>query len=97
MDTPKTNGFSTASLICGILAILFSMTLIFSVVFGALAVLFAVLSRNERRFSPASLVGIWFAGVAFAFSIYVGILVVQEMPKLMNDPLFIEYINSLMQ
>lgn len=68
----KPNSFATAAQICGIIAVIsvFTMTIYPAVILGALAIIFAVLSRGEeKKYSDRAKTGIVTGSVAIGIDI----------------------------
>lgn len=89
---PRINPFSVASLGCGILSVLLCCTGLLGIPFGALGILFALLSRRLNKATPPmSATGLLFSGVGlalgFAVTIYTAFYI-------WNDP---ELRNALLQ
>lgn len=71
-------GLAIASMIMGILAILLFSTILFAIIFGSLAVIFAILSKGAvRKFSPFARTGFVTGGlsIVIAFAIIIGFYV----------------------
>ncbi|MCM1159826.1 MAG: hypothetical protein NC412_01260 [Roseburia sp.] len=86
------NKFVTASLILGLLAFVTSMFLITPFIFGALSIIFAILSKNSKeKMSGSAIAGIWASiasmlGVVFMVGcVYYFMFNVPEFRELMNQ------------
>lgn len=57
---PKANGFATASLVFGIIAVVsaFSMTILPPLIFGSLSIILGILSRGSQRLHSRALAGV---------------------------------------
>lgn len=63
------NGMATASLVCGILAVLTSCCCYGALIFGGLSVLFAVLSRPSGRMSWLAIAGMVLSAVGIVLMV----------------------------
>jgi hypothetical protein len=71
------NGFGTTALVLGILAVLTSLTVVFGVLLGVLAVIFGFLGRRRARRQEATNGGMALAGMLTgAAGIVIGVLIV---------------------
>lgn len=96
INTNSIRSFSTASLVFGILSVILFWTGIFPLAFGAMGVIFAVLSRREDRPFPSSA---WWGCVASFIGIFMGLLIlyfviVNYAIPLMTDPAFYQEMNE---
>lgn len=93
------SGFSSAALYMGIFAIISVTTIIFPIVFGALGILFAILSKRRNRRLPShafygvttSIIGIFFGIVLFTTALPQAINDLKdpiERQKINNDYLY---------
>lgn len=68
----KSNGLSVAALVCGILGCLLMCSMIFSIVFGSLAIIFALLSRGDSmRFTGQTRAALILGILAIIFSVII--------------------------
>ena len=97
-DTTRKNPFSKASLIMGIIALLTIATGVLPLVFGALGILFAILSHRKGK--PLTTSALWGAvtstiGVSIAIVMFVVTIIM--LPTLLKDPAYREQINTFSQ
>ena len=74
--TTRTNGFATASLVMGIIALVsvFTMTVIPAMICGSLSIIFGVLSRGDTRYpSNSALIGIIASVIAIIINLAVSV------------------------
>lgn len=72
----QTNGLALASMICGILSIVLSCCCCVGVVPGALAIIFACLSRVEENFTGQARTGLITGSIGLIMSVIAGIMLV---------------------
>lgn len=85
-EREKVSGFSIASMILGMISILFCCTGIFSLPFGALSILFAILSKRKgKAMPPMSLTGIILACVGIVMGLF---MLVYSVFTFLTDPEF---------
>lgn len=93
--TPQENsstGFAIASMVCGILSIIVCCGGVLSLPFGALSIIFAVLSKRLRRNMPGmSIAGIWLGCVGILLGI---LMTVYSFFMVFNDPLLYDQVNA---
>lgn len=90
---PK-NGFGTASLVFGILAIPGCMTVWFGIIFAVMAIVFAIISRiNMGRFDGKTTAGLTL-GILF---LILSLLLFWMVLVMLQNPEFMEQMNSIMQ
>ena len=83
---PYRQGFMMASGICGLLAVSTCCTGIFSLAFGAMGVLFAVLaSRKGKKLNGTCVMGIVFSAVGMLGGLFMLIYTFAMFPTLMQD------------
>lgn len=86
------NSFAIASLVCGILSILMCCGGILSLPFGALSILFAVLSRRRGRRMPGmSIAGIWIGCVGILMGV---LMTVYSFFMIFHNPDFLDQVNT---
>ena len=85
---PKTSGFATASMICGLISILLCCTGCFPVFLGALSIIFAVLSKRKDEPMPSpSVTGITLSCIGIVLGIF---FLIFSFVTLINSPEFRE-------
>ncbi|MDR2043456.1 MAG: DUF4190 domain-containing protein [Clostridium sp.] len=85
-DPHKKDAFSIASLVLGILALLFACTVFLPIPLGSLGILFAVLSfRRKRPFPPFALAGSLLSGIALALSAALIVSSLAMLPKMLQE------------
>ncbi len=85
----KTNPFSIASMICGILSILVCCCGFLSLPFGALGILFALLARRKgQSISGMSIAGIVTSAIGMVCGVAFLVLSFSGTLTLMNDPAY---------
>lgn len=83
-EREKVSGFSIASMILGMISILLCCTVFFSVPFGALSILFAILTKRKGKAMPSmSLTGITLSCVGIVMSLF---LLVYSVFVILTDP-----------
>lgn len=88
----STSAFSIASMICGLIAILACCAGVLSLPFGALSILFAVLSKRRGKNMPVmSITGIWLGCVGILLGI---LMTVYSFFMVFNDPVVYEQVNA---
>ena len=91
----KPSGFAIASLICGIASIVACCTGFFSIIFGALGVLFAILTRRRgQSMSTMSLAGLVLSGFGLALGLF---LTVYAFIIVFTDPNYMEQLDMTFQ
>lgn len=95
-NTRKQNPFVTASLIMGVLAFVTIMTGVLPLLFGALSILFAVLShRRGKRMETPAFIGVIASSLAMTFSVVVLTVALSMLPTLLRTPEYREYLNNM--
>ncbi len=90
--------FSKASLIMGILALLTIATGVFPLFFGALGILFAILSRRKgKTLDTSALWGAVTSVIGLCIAIVMFIITLMMLPTLLKDPTYREQLNSFSQ
>ncbi len=86
----SSNGFAIASFVCGLTAIAACCcTVVFSVPFAALSILFAVLSKRKGQgMSGLSIAGITTGVLGLVCSLFLLVYVFVQLPALLKDPYF---------
>ena len=85
----STNGFAVASMVCGIISIVLCCTIVLSLPFAALSILFAVLSHRKGRNLPGmSIAGISTGIMSLVFTLFMVVYVFVQLPFMLNDPYF---------
>lgn len=91
----RTNGFAIVSLICGIVSIVSCCTGFFSIIFGALGILFAILTRRTgQSMSTMSLAGLVLSGFGLALGLF---LTVYAFIVVLTDPNYMEQLDMTFQ
>lgn len=85
----SSNNFAIASMICGIISIVLCCTVVLSLPFAALSILFAVLSRRKNVSMPGmSIAGIVTSIMSLLFTLFMVVYVLVQLPIMLNDPVF---------
>lgn len=88
--------FATASMICGILAMVSFCMILPSIVLGGLSILFAILStRSGQAMLGGAITGLITGGIALFIAIFVLVTSFAMVPTLMKDPAYRDYLNDL--
>lgn len=83
----KRSSFAVASMACGIISLILCCTGVFSLTFGSLGILFAVLTyRRGQRMDSLSIAGVWTSSVGMALGILITISVLAQIPAMLRDP-----------
>jgi len=83
---PYRQGFMLASGICGLLSVSTCCTGIFSLVFGSLGILFAVLaSRKGKQLNATCILGIVFSAIGMLSGLFLLVYTFVMFPALMQD------------
>lgn len=92
---PRPNGFATASLVLGIIALLsaFTMTILPPLIFGSLSIILGILSRGSGKMSSRALGGVISSGSALVIN--VAICVIAFYTVFSNPQMTEEYWNTL--
>lgn len=86
---PYRQGFMMASGICGLLAVSTCCTGIFSLIFGALGILFAVLaSRKGKQLNATCILGIVFSAVGMLGGLFMLVYTFVMFPSLIKDEVY---------
>lgn len=94
---PK-NSFATASIVLGALSVFMASTIYLGLICGALAAIFAILSRRGTgALSPKALVGLIAGLISIAFSIIMVVTAIKNLPTLLNDPMFREEAKRILE
>lgn len=89
------NRFAIASIVCGILALIACCMGILAVPFGALGVIFAVLSKRKGQNMPGmSTAGIWLSCVGMALGI---LFTIYSFYIVFNTPAMLEEVNRIFE
>ena len=97
MYSVPTNKFAVASVTCGALSIITINTLYLAIVFGSLAIIFGVLSRNgTRKLAQYAKIGMICGGIAIAGAVAYGIYVYIKLPTMLQDPQYREMLEKIM-
>ena len=98
MYAVPTNKFAVASVTCGALSIITINTLYLAIVFGSLAIIFGVLSRNgTKKLAQYAKIGMICGGIAIAGAVAYGIYVYIKLPTLLQDPQYREMLEKIMK
>lgn len=98
MRNSSSGGFAIASLICGILSLVFCCLGFISLALGAMGILFAVLSnRKGKPMSGMSVTGIstGIVGMALGFFITIYYIFAAMLPIMLQQPDFREQLDAL--
>ena len=89
------NRFAIASIVCGILSLIACCMGILSVPFGALGIIFAILSKRKgQSMSGMSTVGIWLSCVGMALGI---LFTIYSFYIVFNNPAMWEEVNRIFE
>ena len=92
----RKNTFATASLICGILALLTVTTAILPIPLGALSILFAILShRKGERFCSSQIAGIVTSAIGLVLSAFIVVSVFAMLPTMLKTPEYRDQLNKM--
>lgn len=75
-EEPKKNGMAIASMVMGILSLVSCCCCGIGVIFGALGIIFALLSRGEEPMDSAAKAGLIMSAAGIAFSVFAALLLV---------------------
>lgn len=85
----STNSFAVASMVCGIISLVLCCTIVLSLPFAALSILFAVLSYRKGRNLPGmSIAGISTGIMSLVFTVFMMVYVLVQLPAMLDDPYF---------
>jgi len=91
----RPNGFEIASVCCGIASLLCCCTGLFGIAFGALGILFAVLTRRlGKPMSKLSILGLCVSGVGMAFGLF---YTIYTLVLFFTDPSFMAEMDAMFQ
>lgn len=94
-NTVRKNPFAKASLIMGVLALLTIATGVFPLLFGALGVLFAILShRKHKPLDTSALFGAVTSTIGLSIAIVMFAITLMLLPTLLKDPEYREQLNT---
>jgi len=94
-NTVRKNPFSKASLIMGVFALLTIATGVLPMLFGALGVLFAILSHRKRKpLDTSALLGAVTSAIGLSISIVMLVITIMMLPTLLRDPEYREQLNT---
>ncbi len=95
---PRKNTFAMASCILGLLALVTICTGVFPVVFGALSILFAVLShRKGRNLDNGAIAGIAMSALGLLFATFILFFTFKMLPTMLENEAFREQMNYTSQ
>lgn len=95
INPSRRNPFSKASLIMGVLALLTIATGVLPLFFGALGVLFAVLShRKSKPLDTSALLGVVTSAIGLSIAIVMFVITIMMLPTLLRDPEYREQLNT---
>ena len=98
LDPNRKNPFSKASLIMGILALLTIATGVLPLFFGALGILFAILShRKGKQLDASALWGTVTSVIGLCIAIVMLVITIIMLPSLLKDPAYREQLNAFSQ
>lgn len=91
----KESPFASAALFMGILSILSTYTIVLSILFGCLGLLFAHLAKRRRRPLPGNAsVGVTTGIIGICISVVIFVTSLIQLPELLKDPQFHELFNE---
>ncbi len=97
-DPNRKSPFSKASLIMGVLALLTIATGVLPLFFGALGILFAILSRRKgKAMDTSALWGTVTSVIGLSISIVILSLALMILPAQLKDPAYREQLNTFSQ
>ena len=86
-NSTKPDGFSIASLTCGIISVIPCCMSPLSVISGSLGLLFGCLAkRNGRRMTHLHFWGMWLSALGLVFGIVLTVKLILELPAMLADP-----------
>lgn len=89
------NPFASAALFMGILAILTSCTVIISIIFGSLGILFAILTKRRKKSLPShAYVGVITSAVGTCLSLALLVASLIQLPSNLKNPEFRKDLND---
>lgn len=92
----KKNPFIAASVLMGILSILSSCTIILSMIFGSLGIIFGILAhRKGQKMETDLTVGIVTSSIGLGFSIIIFIVALIFSFSMLDNPEYREYMNQV--
>lgn len=93
---PYGQTFSVASAVCGLLAVTTSCTVILSLIFGSLGLLFAVLAhRSKKRMNTTCVTGIVLSCAGLVTVVSMMIYSFLSLPSLMQNEMFRSQMNAV--
>lgn len=97
-NSDKLSSLSIASMTLGILSAIPCCMGTLSIPFGALGILFAVLTRRKgQRMHSLSFMGLWLSCVGLFWGIFVLVQSFIQLPQMLNDPAAMSEVNALYQ
>lgn len=95
-NTVRKTPFAKASLIMGVLALLTIATGVLPLLFGALGILFAVLSHRKRKpLDTSALLGAVTSAIGLSIAVVMFAITIMMLPTMLKDPEYREQLNSL--
>jgi hypothetical protein len=95
-NTVRKTPLAKASLIMGVLALLTIATGVLPLLFGALGVLFAILSHRKRKpLDTSALLGAVTSAIGLSIAIVMFAITIMMLPTMLKDPEYREQLNSL--
>ena len=92
----KKNPFVAPCVLMGILSLLSSCTIIFSIIFGSLGIIFGILAyRKGQKMEGDVTLGIVTSAIGLAFSLILFIVALVFSFRMMGDPQYREYLNQV--
>jgi len=92
----KKKPFATASLVCGIIALLTVTTVILPIPLGALSIIFAILShRKGEKLCGSQIAGLVTSIIGMVFSLVIIVSSVIMLPTMLKTPEYRDQLNSI--